>query len=117
MVNDLMWTPPDLNDLSLFADGPPIDLFAQMRAAGPIHWNEPTAEDTGFWSVVSYGEIVKVNKDWETYSSARRGITIRDGGILPKDFQNLVFSMIDPPEHRRQRDILQKVFTLSLIHI
>jgi cytochrome P450 len=101
----------DLNDLGLWADGPPFETFAQMRDAGPVHWSEPTAGEPGYWSVVSHDAIVAVNKDWECFSSARRGITIVDGGILPKDFQNLVFSMIDPPEHRRQRDILQKVFT------
>jgi cytochrome P450 len=101
----------DLNDLSLWTEGPPFDTFARMREAGAIHWSEPTATEPGYWSVVTHDDIVAVNKDWERFSSARRGITIVDGGILPKDFQNLVFSMIDPPEHRRQRDILQKVFT------
>ncbi|HYF24115.1 MAG TPA: cytochrome P450 [Baekduia sp.] len=104
-----------LADFSTFADGPPHERFAALRALGPVHWTDPTDQDTGFWSVVAFDELAEVSKDWERFSSARRGIFVRDGGILPREFQELVFSNMDPPGHRRQRAILQKVFTSQAV--
>lgn len=31
----------DLTDLELWADGPPRELFARMRAEAPVRWNPP----------------------------------------------------------------------------
>ena len=101
----------DLNDPALFEDGPPWTLFAQMRDEAPVHWNEPRDGDDGYWSLTRYEDILAVAKDWDSFSSARRGSFIKEGGILPKEFASLVFNMMDPPEHDRHRGILQTVFT------
>ena len=108
-------SPADLADQALFAGGPPLELFAQMRTETPVAWNPPGAEEDGFWSLTAYEDIVAVNKDWESFSSARRGSFLTEGGILPKEFTSLVFNMMDPPEHDRHRGILQKVFTAKAV--
>jgi methyl-branched lipid omega-hydroxylase len=101
----------DLNDVALFEDGPPYEVFARMRGEAPVHWNRPRGEDDGYWSLTRYEDILAVAKDWESFSSARRGSFIKEGGIMPPEFQSLVFNMMDPPEHDRHRGILQTVFT------
>lgn len=106
----------DLLAPGVFDDGPPYDLFARMRAEAPVHRNPPSGPgDDGFWSLTAFEDIVAVNKDWERFSSARRGSFLVEGGIVPKDFQPLLFNMMDPPGHDRHRGILQKVFTAGAI--
>ncbi|MEA2172166.1 MAG: hypothetical protein QOF76_5466, partial [Solirubrobacteraceae bacterium] len=89
--------------------------FAQMRAETPVLRNPPNGDQDGFWSLTAYADIVRVNKDWETFSSARRGSFLVEGGIVPKEFEPLVFNMMDPPGHDRHRGIVQKVFTAKAI--
>ncbi|KRB80419.1 hypothetical protein ASE01_02800 [Nocardioides sp. Root190] len=101
----------DFNDLSFFESGPPHVIFARMRAEAPVLWNRPTHDNDGFWSLSRHADDVAVTSDWETFSSARRGIFLREEGILPKEFTSNVFSMMDPPDHGKQRGILAKVFT------
>jgi cytochrome P450 len=105
----------DLYDLGVFADGPPYDLFAQMREHAPVHRNPASAGADGFWSLTAYEDIVAVNKDWERFSSARRGSFLVEGGIVPREFEPLLFNMMDPPNHDRHRGILQKVFTAKAV--
>ena len=101
----------DLNDAELFADGPPHALFARMRAEAPVLWNRPTDINDGFWSVTGYQDASSVISDWKTFSSARRGIFLQEEGILPKEFTQFLFSMMDPPDHDKHRMLLTKVFT------
>jgi cytochrome P450 len=86
-----------------------------MRAQAPVHRNPPSGDQDGFWSLTAYEDIVAVNKDWERFSSERRGSFLVEGGIVPKDFQKLLFNMMDPPGHDRHRGILQKVFTARAV--
>jgi cytochrome P450 len=114
MSNDTLAV--DLLAPGVFDDGPPYETFARMRAEAPVHRHPPAGpEDDGFWSLTAFEDIVAVNKDWERFSSARRGSFLVEGGIVPKDFQPLLFNMMDPPGHDRHRGILQKVFTAGAI--
>jgi cytochrome P450 len=101
----------DLNEASLFADGPPHELFARMRTDSPVLWNRPTESNDGFWSVTGYQDALSVISDWKKYSSSRRGIFLQEEGILPKEFTQFLFSMMDPPDHDKHRMLLTKVFT------
>lgn len=105
----------DLNDFGLFADGPPWELFARMRAEAPVVRNASQGDGPEFWSLTRYEDINAAIKDWETFSSARGGSFLVEGGILPKEFTSLIFNMMDPPEHDRHRGILQKVFTAKAV--
>lgn len=101
----------NLSEASSYADGPPYELWARMRTEEPVMWTPPSAHQDGFWSLTLFEDIDLVNKDWERFSSARRGSFLTEGGILPREFASLVFNMMDPPEHDRHRKILQNVFT------
>jgi cytochrome P450 len=105
----------DFSDLDLFDEGPPHDLFARVRAEGGMHWTEGGPNGDGFWSVMSYNELVKATKDWQTFSSARRSFTIADGMTMPREFERAMFLSMDPPEHNKHRDIVKKVFTPQMV--
>jgi cytochrome P450 len=62
----------DVSDLSLWKDGPPHEIFRELRSQD-LHFS-PLADfpnETGFWSVVTFEDIATVGRDHETFSSER----------------------------------------------
>ena len=51
----------------------PYAAFAKLRAEAPVAWNEEPGERPGFWSVTRYEDVMRVNGDFETFSSQRGG--------------------------------------------
>ncbi|HWI71653.1 MAG TPA: cytochrome P450 [Baekduia sp.] len=105
----------DLTDPDLFADGIPAELFATLRRESPVLWTDAPAEwpaevGRGQWNLLRAADIRKVSRDWETFSSARGGIMMdnRDAGGLEIIRETLLGK--DPPEHTRQRNILDNAF-------
>jgi cytochrome P450 len=98
----------DLTDRDLFADGPPHELFARLRAECPVHWNN-TADGPGFWSITRGRDIAHISADPHTFSSARGGIFLRPDTLIPLDVGRRDFMLWkDPPEHSRYRQVIGK---------
>ncbi|MEA2341169.1 MAG: hypothetical protein QOG11_1246 [Solirubrobacteraceae bacterium] len=110
-------TPP-LQDLLLgerehWIDGPPTQVFAQLRAQCPVHWSAEITEypeEAGFWSVTRADDVHAVSRDWETYSSAA-GITALTNAIMPVELISAMFIGMDPPKHDRLKSLFQRGFT------
>ena len=67
-----------LTERDVWKDGPPHELFAQMRTECPVHWTSRISEypsEAGFWSVTNADDVHTVSRDWQTYSSERGGVT------------------------------------------
>ena len=101
-------------DRERWEDGPPQELFAQIRRECPVHWtariNEFPEED-GFWSVTTADDVHEVSRDWETYSSERGGITAVTDSVLPLELMRSMFIGMDPPKHDRIKALFQRGFT------
>src|ERR1700722_51595 len=104
----------DLMDEDLFADGPPHDLFARMRAEAPV-LACTTPEGGDFWSVTRASDISQISKNTELFSSERAGVFIREGMPMPLDVLNQVILGMDPPRHSKYRGIVQKAFTPRIV--
>ena len=103
-----------VGDRENFADGPPHELFKEMRARCPVHWSDGISEfpdEDGFWSVTTADDVHEVSRDWETYSSEIGGITAIKNGILPLELQQAMFIGMDPPKHDRLKALFQRGFT------
>ena len=99
-------------DEALWLEGPPHELFRQLRRECPVHWSAGIAqspEDAGFWSVTKAEDVHTVSRDWETYSSASN-ILLTDYQV-PVDFIQRMFIGMDPPKHDRLKALFQKAFT------
>jgi cytochrome P450 len=94
-------------------DGPPHELFKEMRAKCPVHWTSEITEypeEDGYWSVTRADDVHAVSLDWETYSSAT-GITALTDAIMPVDLIRAMFIGMDPPKHDRLKALFQRGFT------
>ena len=103
-----------MTERELWEDGPPHDLFRELRSGCPVHWTEKITEypeEAGFWSVTRAGDIHEVSRDWQTYSSELGGITALTNAILPLELVRAMFIGMDPPKHDRIKALFQRGFT------
>jgi len=103
----------ELTESELWREGPPVEMFRQMRSQCPIHWTESFEEfpdEAGFWSVTTAEDVRTVSRDWQTYSSERGGVLAAGGGF-PIELARAMFIGMDPPKHDRVKALFQKGFT------
>jgi cytochrome P450 len=103
----------ELAQQGIWRDGPPYELFKQMRGQCPIHWTEGIEqypEEAGFWSVTSAEDVHAVSRDWQTYSSELGGVTAF-AEIFPLELARGMFIGMDPPKHDRIKALFQRGFT------
>ena len=105
----------DLTDLTYFEDGPPHELFARMRSEASPHWNALSGDEPGFWSFTKSADIAAISRDPATFSSSRGGVFATSQGAVPPEVLAQVILGMDPPQHTKQRSVVQAVFTPKLI--
>jgi cholest-4-en-3-one 26-monooxygenase len=103
----------ELTPRELWQNGPPLEMFKQMRRECPIHWTagfEEFPEESGFWSVTTAEDIHTVSRDWQTYSSEAGGVVAAAAGF-PIELARAMFIGMDPPKHDRLKALFQAGFT------
>ncbi len=95
-------------------DGPPHELFKQMRSECPVHWTSASAPSSppaaGFWSVTTADDVHAVSRDWQTYSSELGGV-VAINEVFPIELARAMFIGMDPPKHDRLKALFQAGFT------
>ena len=84
----------------------PYPTYRRMREEAPVYYSQ----EYDFYALTRHEDVAAAFRDYETYSSAR-GIElsmIKKGGV-PAESKSMIF--MDPPEHRRMRSLVNKVFT------
>jgi cytochrome P450 len=82
----------------------PYETYRRMRAEAPVYYSE----EYDFYALTRHEDVAAAFKDFETYSSSR-GIDlgmVKSGQPAPP-----LVIMMDPPDHRRMRSLVNKVFT------
>ncbi|MDX6605771.1 MAG: hypothetical protein QOD14_311, partial [Solirubrobacterales bacterium] len=102
----------DVTDREHWEDGPPHEIFTELRGRCPVHWSEINEypNEEGFWSVTKADDVREVSLDWETYSSERGGVTGLTHAI-PIELTRSMFIGMDPPKHDRLKMLFQRGFT------
>jgi cytochrome P450 len=101
-------------DRERWLDGPPHELFKELRANCPVHWTSAITEfpgEKGFWSITRPEDVAAVSRNWETYSSELGGVTAVSESIFPIELSRAMFIGMDPPKHDRIKQLFQKGFT------
>jgi cytochrome P450 len=83
----------------------PWETYRRMREEAPVYYNE----EHDFYALSRHEDVAAAYKDYETYSSAY-GIDLAqvrsDEPVAAK-----MIIIMDPPEHRQMRSLVNKVFT------
>ncbi len=106
----------DLIDGRNFVAGVPHHWFAELRRDAPVFWHtEDIAPRGGFWAITGYDDCVHVNRDWEHFSSARRGALFHESDDEMLAQQQLLMLNMDPTMHTRYRRLVNKGFTPKMV--
>lgn len=98
-----------LLDLDRFAEGPPHDLFDELRSQPTANTGEgPTG--TRLRSLCRHTDIAAVSRDTATFSSWEGGIFPHPDQVNPLELNRNLLLFKDPPEHTKYRKILQTAF-------
>ena len=103
----------ELGDVELWHDGPPYEVFKELRGGCPVHWSDRVEQyptEAGFWSVTTAEDVHAVSRDWETYSSEIGGVTVW-AEIFPLELVQGMFIGMDPPRHDKVKALFQRGFT------
>ncbi len=97
----------------LWEEGPPHELFREIRSECPVHWSAKIPEypgEPGFWSITTADDVHAVSRDWKTFSSERGGVTAVSE-VFPLELVRAMFIGMDPPKHDRIKALFQAGFT------
>ncbi len=95
----------DVSDSELFETDTLWGYFERLRKEDPVHYC-PESEFGPYWSVTKFDDIVQVEKDPETYSSARSVVV---GDPDPNFPVEAGFITMDGPRHTAHRKVAQPV--------
>jgi cholest-4-en-3-one 26-monooxygenase len=102
-----------VSERETWKDGPPHELFRELRGRCPVHWTSKISEypsEAGYWSVTLADDVHTVSRDWQTYSSERGGVTAVSD-VFPIELTRAMFIGMDPPKHDRIKALFQAGFT------
>ena len=102
-----------VGERELWQDGPPHELFKELRGKCPVHWTSQITEypsEAGYWSVTTAEDVHTVSRDFRTYSSELGGITAVSA-VFPMELTRAMFIGMDPPKHDRVKALFQAGFT------
>ncbi|MFF3581198.1 cytochrome P450 [Streptomyces mirabilis] len=109
----------DFTDPDVLHHRVPLPEFAELRRAEPVRWIPQPAglagfQDEGYWAVTRHADVKYVSTHPEIYSSSLNTAIIRFHEHMQRDAidaQRLILLNMDPPEHTRVRQIVQRGFT------
>ncbi|MFF4838635.1 cytochrome P450 [Streptomyces collinus] len=109
----------DFTDPDLLHHRVPLPEFAELRRTEPVRWiPQPRGlagfADEGYWAVTRHADVKYVSTHPEIFSSTLNTAIIRFNEHIERDAidaQRLILLNMDPPEHTRVRQIVQRGFT------
>jgi len=107
----------DVASHGAYVNGVPWEQFARLRAEAPVFWHPPKEPEQmaggGFWAITRHADCIKISRQWESFSSQRKG------ALLNEDRPDLdaarMLLELDPPEHTRLRQLVNRGFTPKVI--
>jgi cholest-4-en-3-one 26-monooxygenase len=104
----------DLYDPDTYVDGPPHEVFAELRRTDPVHWQD-MPDGTGYWAVLRHADLVHVARDPLVFSASEGGVVLED--LEPEMLERMRHMLLamDPPAHPLHRKPLAPSFTAKVI--
>jgi len=100
----------DIYSPDVYSAGIPHQQFAWLRENAPVHWHEHP-DGGGYWAVSRHPDVVRVSKDFKTYSAEQ-------GFVMVDEMEPEVLDMVrnqllgmDPPRHAPLRRAVITRFT------
>ena len=104
----------NLNDLDVFEQGCPHEMFETLRREAPVHFHEEP-NGPGFWAITKYDDLKHVSRHPKEFSSESKGIMMREPDPNTVEFMRNIMLSMDPPRHHQYRSLINKAFTPRMV--
>ncbi|MGW1682678.1 cytochrome P450 [Saccharopolyspora sp. NPDC002376] len=109
----------DFTDPDLLAERLPLAEFAELRNTAPVWWNDQPDrcggfDDGGFWVVSRHADVKEISRRSDVFSTWENTAIIRFNDSMTRDqieMQRFIMLNMDPPQHTKLRQIVQRGFT------
>jgi len=94
----------DLFDPDTYLEGPPHEVFAELRRSDPVHW-QPMAGDArgGCWAVLRHADVTEVARHPALYSASEGGVVVEELEPQQLEMMRMMLLAMDPPGHAEYR--------------
>src|SRR5262245_30474280 len=106
----------DLASPDTFVAGWPHEAFALLRREAPVYWHPGGGAAGGFWVVSKYRDVMTVQLDAKTYSSARGGTILREFEGEELEANRAIMLNMDAPRHTRFRRLVNMGFSPKIVN-
>jgi cytochrome P450 len=106
----------DLSDPDTYVDGPPHELFAQLRAEEPVYWQE-MQDEPGYWAVLKHADIVHVAREPKLFSASEAGVMMENLAPAQLEMMRMMLLAMDPPQHVEYRRPIAPRFKARVIAV
>jgi cytochrome P450 len=107
-------TGADIYDPEVYVDGPPHELFAELRRTHPVFWQDMPAEP-GYWAVLTHADVVRVAREPAMFSASEGGVVLENLSPETLEMMRHMLLAMDPPRHREVRKPLATSFHADVI--
>ena len=105
----------DLSNPDTFVAGWPHEAFALLRREAPIYWHPGGGSTGGFWVVSKYRDVMTVQLDARTFSSAKGGTILREFQGDELEANRAIMLNMDAPRHTRFRRLVNMGFSPKIV--
>ena len=104
----------DIYSPEVYRDAPPHDIFTELRATDPVHWQDVPGEP-GYWAVLKHADCVTVAREPNLFSATEGGVVIEN--LDPPSLEQMrgMLLAMDPPKHLDYRRPLAPSFKARVI--
>ena len=110
----------NLSDVKLtpdvFHEAVPHEMFSVLRREAPVYFHPEEDGGAGFWVISKYEDLKSVSRQPLLFSSHRGGTNIRELQGEQLDRVRALMLNMDPPQHRKFRNIVNKAFTPRMVN-
>jgi cytochrome P450 len=92
----------DLSDPDTYVNGPPHDVFAQLREKEPVYWQD-MRDEPGYWAVLKHADIVHVAREPTLFSASEAGVMMENLSAPQLEMMRMMLLAMDPPRHVEYR--------------
>jgi cytochrome P450 len=92
----------DIFDPDTYVNGPPHEVFAELRRSDPVHWQE-MADGTGCWAVLRHADVAHVARHPVVFSASAGGVVVEDLEPEQLSMMRMMLLAMDPPGHAQYR--------------
>ena len=105
---------PDIYNPTLYVDGAIHDIFADLRANDPVHW-QPMDGQPGYWAVMCHADVTHVARRTDIFSAEVGGVVLENMAPEQLEQSRNMLLMMDPPRHTEHRKPLAESFQAKVI--